>query len=263
MATQTQHYLHLLQDLSGLQEKLAHAVETQVKVVTLPQAHLDMEASPQGAIRPGRTISQVWQRWPSSQPILPWPIWIKPTRGLLLQEDQGWLFDFHGKGQLSMLSFPLELAREVQGRLESAGFEALHGLCVPASSDVEITYLKGGQTHSVDRWSAYMFARSIGSQFGELTEADHAQLLASLAEQRDASAPNSFGTARTIMRQATCSTFAAPASTDIAIGLPRLDGRAALGAARGRRDIATLLKKDSDALNGGRRLTALPPQPRP
>ena len=174
-------YRTLLKRFVDLQQKLAEAFESAVEIVppsNLPDPFCEVES----IIKPECSISEILRTWPSSVPVLPFLVWVRPRVGVLQLEGNNWMFNIHGAMEIQFVSLPSELEKTKLESLHKGEMDVLRTVpgCGPV---VESTYYEMGRVYGLTTWSAWVFVQSVNSQMAALSLSDHENLVEKLVQE--------------------------------------------------------------------------------
>jgi hypothetical protein len=174
-------YRILLKRFVDLQQKLVEAFESAVEIV--PPSNLpDPFCGVESIMKPEYSISEILRTWPSSVPVLPFLVWVRPRVGVLQLEDNNWMFNIHGAMEIQFVGLPSELEETKLESLHKGEMDVLLNIpgCGPV---VELMYYEMGQVYGLTTWSAYGFVQSVDSPMGTLSLSDHGTLLKKLVRE--------------------------------------------------------------------------------
>jgi hypothetical protein len=178
---QLEEYVSLLKQLVRLQGKLIQSFETIVRIKPRPEflSQDFMEKIAQS----GQNVSKIVGSWSEYSICYDMMLWIEPVEGFVQLEQEIWIYQLHGQTEITFKRLPSDMEIEEIEALKRNDKKVWQNLPLTELLTVDVAYLEGGRVDGVRAWSVYLFAKTVGSDFGKHDLGDHREMLKELVEK--------------------------------------------------------------------------------
>ncbi len=184
MKIHLEEYLIFLTELVNLQQVLVQLFEKQVEITPPPDNFLKTfeEGELKTVFNSNDSVSSIISNWPSGRAFIPLVVWTRPRIGIVQLKNQDWVFSAHGQATIQFVGLPFGLSEEVLQSFRDGKIDTLLNL-PEYGPEVDVVYSDEGRTDGISATSVYDFARSSDSKFKKIIQADHQELLETMAQK--------------------------------------------------------------------------------